>query len=224
MSRRRAILLGVGATLIALAVLALPLLAAAGRYLVEDDPAEHADAIVVLTGSYPDRIIEAVALFREGFAPHLILCREPQNAGFRRLTELGVTVPRYYELNRSVAEQLGVPPAAISVVDRPAGSTYSEAELVLEYVLARGYRSILLVTSKYHSRRAARIYRHLADGKVRIIVRPARDDDFEPDGWWRDRASTRRVIIEYQKLLTFLLLDRWRLSPVRVATPSPVPG
>ncbi|MGH7790144.1 MAG: YdcF family protein [Candidatus Binatia bacterium] len=224
MSRRRAILLGAAATLIALAVLALPLLAAAGRYLVEESPPEHADAIVVLTGSYPDRIIEAVALFREGFAPHLILCREPQNAGFRRLSELGVTAPRYYELNRSVAEQLGVPPAAISVVDRPAGSTYSEAELVIEYVLARGYTSILLVTSKYHSRRAARIYRHLAAGKLRIIVRPARDDDFQPDGWWRDRASTRRVIIEYQKLLTFLLLDRWKLSPVRVATPSPVAG
>jgi uncharacterized SAM-binding protein YcdF (DUF218 family) len=221
--RRRALAIAVVALLV-LAAAALPLLGAAGRFLVEDDPLDHADAIVVLTGSYPDRILEAVALYREGWAPRIILCREPENAGFRKLQGLGVTVPRLFELNRSVAEQLGVPPDAITVLERPAGSTYSEAEVVLEYILQRGYRSILLVTSKYHSSRAARIYRFLADGRVAIIVRPARDDDFQPDGWWRDRPSTRRVVIEYQKLLTFLLFDRWLLSPVRgdaVAPPTP---
>lgn len=210
--------------LLVLAVVATPLLGTAGRFLVEENPLQHADAIVVLTGSYPDRILEAVALFREGWAPRIILCREPENAGFRKLQNLGVKVPRVFELNRSVAEQLGVPPAAITVLERPAGSTYSEAEVVLADVLQRGYRSILLVTSKYHSMRAGRIYRYLADGRVDIIVRPARDDDFQPDGWWRDRPSTRRVVIEYQKLLTFLLLDRWLLPPVTVtagATPAP---
>lgn len=216
-------LAGVGLALLALAVAAVPLLAAAGRFLVEDDPLQQADAIVVLTGSYPDRIIEAAALYREGWAPRIILCREPENAGFARLRSLGVTVPRLFELNRSVAEQLGVPAAAITVLDRPAGSTYSEAEVVLSDAIARGYRSILIVTSKYHSTRAARIYRHLAAGRVAIIVRGARDDDFQPEGWWRDRPSTRRVVIEYQKLLTFLLLDRWKLAPV-TAAPTPTPA
>lgn len=211
---RRRLLVGVLVALLLVALAALPLLGAAGRFLVEDDPPRHADAIVVLTGSYPDRILEAATLYREGWAPHIILCREPENAGFRRLRELGVRVPRLFELNRSVAEQLGVPPASISVLERPAGSTYTEAEVVLEDVIARGWRSILLVTSKYHSHRAGMIYRFLADGRVDVIVRPARDDDFQPDGWWRDRPSTRRVIIEYQKMLTFLLVDRWRLARV----------
>ena len=104
------------------------------------------------------------------------------------------------------------------------GATLQLAGDQYHSVLRRGYRSILLVTSKYHSMRAGRIYRYLADGRVTIIVRPARDDDFQPDAWWRDRPSTRRVVIEYQKLLTFLLLDRWLLPPVRVesgATPGP---
>jgi uncharacterized SAM-binding protein YcdF (DUF218 family) len=221
---RRALAIAAGALLV-LALFALPLLRAAGRFLVEDDPLQHADAIVVLTGSYPDRIIEAATLYREGWAPRIILCREPENSGFRKLQSLGVKVPRLFELNASVAEQLGVPAAAITVLDRPAGSTYSEAEVVLADVLQRGYRAILLVTSKYHSSRAGRISRYLADGRVQIIVRSARDDDFQADGWWRDRPSTRRVVIEYQKLVTFLLLDRWLLPPVRgdaaAATPEP---
>lgn len=187
-----------------------PLARAAGHALIVTDAPAPADAIVVLTGSYPDRILEAAALYREGWAPRLILCREPENAGFRKLAALGVRVPRLFELNRSVAEQLGVPPAAITVLDRPAGSTTSEAEVVLAYARAHDLRTILLVTSKYHSARAARIYRHRAGDAVRILSRPARDDPFDPDAWWRDRASARRVAIEYQKLLAFLLVDRWR--------------
>ncbi|MDX2169572.1 MAG: YdcF family protein [Deltaproteobacteria bacterium] len=214
MNRRRWL---VAALLVAglCALAARPLARAAGEALVESDPLTPVDAIVVLTGSYPDRILEAAALYREGAAPRLILCREPENAGFRRLAELGVRVPRLYELNRSIAEQLGVPADAISVLDRPAGSTYSEAEVALEYAQARGYRSLLVVTSKYHSARAGRIYRFLAGNQIRILVRPARDDDFQASTWWQDRVSTRRVVIEYQKLLAFLFIDRWRLTPLQ---------
>ena len=61
----------------------------AGRFLVEGDPPEKADAIVVLAGSYPDRILEAVALYKEGWAPRILICREPDTAGFRRVAELG---------------------------------------------------------------------------------------------------------------------------------------
>jgi uncharacterized SAM-binding protein YcdF (DUF218 family) len=213
-NRRRWLL---GALLLAVALFAVaarPLARAAGEFLVESDALEPVDAILVLTGSYPDRILEAAALYREGAAPRLILCREPENAGFRRLAELGVRVPKLYELNRTVAEQLGVPSDAITVLDRPAGSTYSEAEVALDYAAAQGYRSLLVVTSKYHSARAARIYRFLAGDRIRILVRPARDDDFQAATWWQDRVSTRRVVIEYQKLLTFLLVDRWRLTPM----------
>jgi uncharacterized SAM-binding protein YcdF (DUF218 family) len=220
MSLRRA--LATAAALIALAAFAAPrLLPAAGRFLVEADPPEPADAIVVLAGSYPDRILEAVELYRARLAPRILICPEPESAGFRRLAELGVSVPRPFDLNRMVAEQLGVPAAAIEVLEFAGNSTYGEAEAVLQTVLRRGYRSILLVTSKYHTRRAAEIYRFLSGGQVKIIACPARDDDFQAERWWTDRISTRRLIIEYQKWLNFLLIDRWRLSPVAQPATSP---
>lgn len=210
-------------TLVSVVLLASTLLLpAAGRFLVEGDPPEHADAIVVLAGSYPDRILEAVELYRAGLAPRILICPEPETGGFRRLAELGVDVPRGYDLNRMVAEQLGVPSDAIEVLGRAGDSTYAEAEVVIGEAQRRGYRSILLVTSKYHTHRAAEIYRFLSGGQLKIIASPARDDDFQADGWWRDRTSTRRLIIEYQKWLSFLLIDRWRLSPV--AAPSSAPA
>lgn len=208
--------------LVGVLVLAIVLLApAAGRFLVAEDPAEKADAIVVLAGSYPDRVLEAVDLYKRGLAPRIILCREPDTTGFRRITELGLTVPRPSDINRMVAEQLGVPPQAIEVLSRSGDSTYAEAQSVIDEVTRRGFSSILLVTSKYHTRRAAAIYRTLAGDRVKVMVRAASADDFQSEGWWRHRISTRRLIIEYQKLLNFQLFERWRLSPV---TPASQPG
>lgn len=192
---------------------ATPLLRAAGHFLVTDEPPQRADAIVVLSGSFPDRILEAVDLYHADLAPLIVLCREPENAGFKQLRERGVVLPRGFELNQSVAEQLGVPAAAIIVVDRSETSTFSEARRMLEFLARRHIESILLVTSKFHTRRAAAIYRYLAAGQIRIITRPTRYGRFQPDSWWHDRMSTRRVLIEYQKLLLFELFDRWRIEP-----------
>ena len=217
MSWGRLLLAGVALGIAAGYLFRTTLLERAGWYLVEEEAPVSADAIVVLSGSFPDRILEAVALYQDGFAPRIILCRAPPNSAVRRLRALGVRVPWGGERNRAVAEQLGVPPEAITIVDRAGGSTFTEALEILRYVHERGYQSFLLVTSKYHSRRAARIYRYLGGDSLRIISRPARDDGFRPDRWWHDRLSIRRVIIEYQKLLVFLLYDRWLVAPVQSA-------
>ena len=190
-----------------------------GAFLIADQAPRPAAAIVVLSGSFPDRILEAVDLYNAGYAPEIVLCREPENAGFRELRERGVDLPRIFENNRLVALQLGVPDEAITVVDRPAGSTFSEARVALRYLLAKGSDSMLLVTSKFHTRRAGAIYRHLAEGRIEVITRPTRYGGFDPDRWWRDRMSVRRLLIEYQKLLLFHLFDRWKIAPVNESIP-----
>jgi uncharacterized SAM-binding protein YcdF (DUF218 family) len=204
----------------------VPILRAAGHFLVVDQDPQPADAILVLSGSVPDRILEAVELYQGGFAPLIVLCGEPENEGSRQLRERGVTLPRVHELNVSVAVQLGVPASAIAVVDRPPGSTFTEALVILDYLAARGAKSILLVTSQYHTRRAGVIYRHLAGAATKIITRPARTGGFDPDRWWHDRMSVRRLLIEYQKLVLFQLWDRWKIGPrvhgeAEFASPSP---
>lgn len=183
-----------------------------GAFLVDEEPPVRADAIVVLAGTAePDRVLEAAALYRDGFAPRLVLSREPESAAYRQLSGLGVHVPSIQDRHRSVLQQLGIPPEAIVEVGGAPGSTVSEAAEVLGNLRSRGDRSILLATSKLHSRRAAMIYRQLAGGSLRVISRPSRYDDFDSTGWWHRRTVARRVLIEYQKLLMYLLVDQWRL-------------
>lgn len=187
-----------------------PLLTALGGFLIVQDPPQPADVIVVLSGSLPDRILEGVDLYQAHLAPRIVLTREPPLPGIDALRARGVTLPEHHEQNLSIAQQLGVPADALMVIDQRTSSTIAEAAALLAVLRAQQVRSILLVTSKAHARRSAMIFRHLAGRDLRIVVCPSRYDPFAADTWWRERGLVRRVVIEYGKLLNFLLVDRWR--------------
>ncbi len=186
------------------------ILAYAGRFLVVDDPLRPAEAIVVLSGSIPDRILEAVDLYHAGMAPRLILTKEGPLPGIEALRAKGANLPEHHELNISVAEQLGVPAQAITLITTPAWSTLTEAHAIVDYLKEQRLRSVILVTSKAHTRRARLTYAALAKADTEILVRASRYDPFDPDTWWQRRPFIRRVVIEYLKLLNYLLLDQWR--------------
>ncbi|MFQ5665088.1 MAG: YdcF family protein [Candidatus Binatia bacterium] len=188
-----------------------PLLQAIGGYLVVRDVPQRADAIVVLSGSLPDRILEAVDLYQAHLAPRIILTREHELPGLRALRARGATVPEHDEQNRAVAAQLGVPDSAIAVMPTRTSSTVAEAQALIAYLQQSQITSILLVTSKIHTRRAGLTFRTFAGNRLKITVCPSRYDPFAADTWWRHRAFVRRVVVEYGKLLNFLLIDRWRL-------------
>ncbi len=182
----------------------------AGRFLVVSDPLQPADAIVVLSGSIPDRILEAVDLYHEGFAKRVILTKEGPLPGLQAMRLKGAHLPEHHEMNISVAEQLGVPRSAIELITTPAWSTLTEAHAIVAYLKAAGFQRVILVTSKGHTRRARITYRPLAQPELEVLVHPSRYDPYDPESWWRRRPYIRRVVIEYLKLFNYLLLDRWK--------------
>lgn len=187
-----------------------PLLRAVGAFLIVADAPQPSDAIVVLSGSLPDRILEAVDLYKEGWAPRIILTREHPLPGLEELRRRGGELPEHHEQNQAIAAGLGVPPAAVHVIDRKAASTFGEAQALMAELRAQQVHRVLLVTSNAHARRARLIFRELAGGDPEVLIRPSRHDPFSASNWWHGRGYTRRVVIEYGKLLTYLLIDRWR--------------
>jgi len=190
-----------------------PLLSALGGFLIVQDDAAPADAIVVLSGSLPDRILQAVDLFQAQLAPRIILTREQPLPGLGALRARGATLPERHEQNIGIAEQLGVPAAAIAVMPAPTSSTVAEIRALVPYLKEQRVRSILLVTSKAHARRARLTFRTFAGRDLRIAVCPSRYDPFSAEQWWHERSSIRRLIIEYGKLLYFVVIDRWFVKP-----------
>src|SRR6185295_11019345 len=120
---------------------------------------ERADAIVVFAGGVGEtgkagggaveRLGQAVALYRAGYAPYMVL-----SSGY-------VYSFKEAESMRDLAIQQGVPVGAI-VLEEHATNTYENVVFSNAILKDHHSRSILLVSSPYHMRRATMVWHKLA--------------------------------------------------------------
>ena len=178
----------------------------AGRFLVREDPLERADAIFVLAGTEIERPLEAVDLYKEGYGREILLSPGRAEAAELRIRALGVRYLLGYERTREAMVQLGVPESAVHVVTGAVDNTAEEATLLRTMAGARGWRRVIIVTSKYHSRRSGFAFRReLRGAGITILVRTSRYDLSDPAHWWRSRADVRYVVSELQKWTLYRL-------------------
>lgn len=178
----------------------------AGRYLVVDTPLQPADAIVVLAGTRTERWLEALELYNEKLAPTILLSSGRVEPAEEELRRRGIRFPREVDLVKDALQQLGVPADAIVTFPDTVDNTAAEATITRMIANERGWRTLLVVTSKYHTRRSLYAFQRAFRGtNVRIQVCGTRYDSATPDEWWKRRADLRFVISEYQKLLAYRL-------------------
>jgi uncharacterized SAM-binding protein YcdF (DUF218 family) len=82
----------------------------------------------------------------------------------------------------------------------------TEARFVADLLEKRpGIRSLLIITSRFHVRRADAIFKHVLQGFPRVSVYTVGSpyDGFVADHWWGDRNSARQVVLETAKLILF---------------------
>jgi uncharacterized SAM-binding protein YcdF (DUF218 family) len=167
----------------ALVALALVVWLAATAILLvwpaRDEP-ERADAVVVLSGVRKTRLAKGLELVRRGVAPTLVLSdgRAPGWREGNRLCDGGATFR--------------------VVCFRPHPySTHGEAADVARLARARGWRSLVVVTSRYHLTRARMLFRRCLDGSVA--------------GVWADTSTgdmALNIPFEWGKLLYQLTVER----------------
>src|SRR5262249_31697358 len=147
---------------------------------------------------YPIREIAGAALYREGFAPRVVLVREWEGPGQRMLPALGVE--NAWELRKDVLRKSGVPAEAIVGVE---GAAYSTLDELAQAAAAIGPtdRPVLLVSSTYHGRRVSLTWAHVTGGRPRGIVQAPANDPYSPDLWWRDHRMILQVVQEYLGLV-----------------------
>lgn len=177
-----------------------------GRHLQHEDPLVKADALFVLAGTRLERALEAVDLFKEGYAPVIVLSPGRAEPVEHLVRARGVRFPTESELVRDAMLQLGVPAAAIAATDGYVDNTAQEANLLRAMVKARGWRRVIVITSKYHTRRSGFAFRRGLEGTgAQAVIRATRYDQSDPARWWRFRADFRFVTSEWQKLLAYRL-------------------
>jgi uncharacterized SAM-binding protein YcdF (DUF218 family) len=181
-----------------------PILTQLGKYLVVQHPLAKSDLIVCLAGGDVERGLASADLFARGLAPKVFIAREPIPDGLETLKQRGIAYPESIDLMAMILKGLGVPESAVIRNDQPVESTFEEAERVGSLLKEKKYRSLILVTSPTHSRRAWLTFRKaMPDKEIRIVVMPTPYSKYRAEDWWKTRRYVREVIMEYQKLIYY---------------------
>lgn len=194
----------------AIGILVLPVLTllilvglwGAGRFLiVAEPPLSQADVVAVLSGGELDRIDEAVQLIREGYARYLILTDTDALADSgRRMTD--------YLFSEAANRGLAVP--QIDITRHTTSNTREEANAIRQLMEERGWRSCIVVTDPYHSRRAQIIFSDVfRDSEFSVRVHSVRGHWYTVRGWFLHWEGWKAMFQEYLRIFATLLgLDK----------------
>ena len=142
----------------------------------------HADAIVVLSGGR-ERLPPALALIRRGVAPVLAISSVDRT-------------PRW-PLGHAVCARRRYAGARVLCFEAVPYSTRGEAETVARIARARGWSSIVVVTSRFHVTRARMLFRRCFRGRLSMVA--------VPSTWWK---LPRDLADETAKLVYQLTVQR----------------
>ncbi len=188
MFRRRACVFGLGFVLV--------FLLGSAWFLVVNDP-QKADVIVVLAGETERRPEKGLQLLSAGYAPRMLL-----DAPVARIyDQYATTIAESYLRSSASSPQAQVCPIS-------GLSTKAEVEDVKACLQTTGARSVLLVTSDYHTRRALSIFRH-QDRSRRYNMAAAFDEREFGNQWWTHREWAKTNVGEWSRLIWWELVDRW---------------
>jgi uncharacterized SAM-binding protein YcdF (DUF218 family) len=180
---------------------------AAARLLIVRFPLPQADAIVVLSGSatFRERSERAAELYAEGRSQRIILTNDNVKGGWSSSEQRNLF---FYESSITELRRRGVPQQSIELVAPPVSTTHDEAVLMRHYSEKHQLRSLLLVTSAYHSRRAWHIFREIFRGsrtQIGLEVAAVGIQTPLPARWWFHLRGWEMVPGEYLKMTYYWL-------------------
>jgi uncharacterized SAM-binding protein YcdF (DUF218 family) len=188
--RKWPIILGTIVLLLATLVLGRePILLGVGDFLIVQDALRPADLIHVLGGDV-DRIDYGIELYKQGYGRKIFF------TGGR--IEIPLVHTTYSRLAQEYAVSKGVRPENVLPHESRATSTYEETLELRAFLDGTPIRSVIIVSSPYHLRRARWIFNKMLGDRVTFQFAPV---PFEVGRhkrrWWTDEKTLKAVIIEY---------------------------
>lgn len=160
---------------------------------VTRDSCKPVDAIVAVSGGDTTaRTEHAITLYKNKWAPLLIFSGAAQDK----------SGPSNALAMRQIAIDAGVP-ASVILIEENSANTQQNAANTNQLLASKKIKSIILVTSGYHQRRASLEFHRILDDTVSIQNSPTYDKDWSwywwitPRGWWLAGGEFIKIIAFY---------------------------
>ncbi len=167
--------------------------------IVTEPLPQRVDVVIALQGSVRAervRISGGMDLMRRGVAAHALLSVPQESFWGESLPPIA----RAY-LQRNYGADLA---ARVDFCETSANvnSTVQEAQESLSCMRQHQWKSMVVVTSEYHTRRARLLWRRVtkSDPDIHVWIQGVADPEFEHP-WWRHRESAKIWILEFAKLI-----------------------
>jgi len=203
-ARRKVIPLVVALVLIYAVFFHTPFIWWVGEPLRLQDPLRKADAIAVFAGGvgesgkagqgYEERVKYAIDLYNRGLSDRLIF-----SSGYGYAFQETAVM-------KALAVSLGIPPDRIILEDK-AKDTYENVAFTARILGAHGWKSAIVVSSPYHMRRVAMVWKKNAPGTM-LITAPIPESIFFGD---RGKVALRHIqaiVHEYIGIVYYWLKGR----------------
>jgi uncharacterized SAM-binding protein YcdF (DUF218 family) len=169
-----------------------------GTFLVINDNLQKSDVVIVLgTDLEGAREAWAAQIYKRGLVKKILICG--YHVGWKTSTA---------EIMKRHVLSLGIPEDAI-ILDYGWNNdgTWDNAINSLKIIRENNFRSAIVVTSNYHTRRARFAFTKLFEenGNVRILISACPGGSFKPGEWWKSRRIVKSVFLEYTKLIYYVL-------------------
>jgi uncharacterized SAM-binding protein YcdF (DUF218 family) len=174
------------------------LAARAGSFLILDEP-RRSDVILVLAGETDRRPARALELLAQGYGRKIVL-DVPTTAKLYEFTQIQLAQKYVEDLPQG---------ALVSVCPIDGLSTKDESKDAEKCIAREGAKSVLIVTSDFHTRRALSIFRKEIPAHA-YSVAAARNDEQFGARWWTHRQWAKTFFDEWLRLIWWKLVDQWR--------------
>ncbi len=173
--------------------------------LIVEKPLERADVILILAGSsvYRERTAKAAELFKQGIAAKIVLTDDGMRGGWSRSEQRN---PPFVELAEKNLIAAGVPAENIEIIVPNGSGTIYEARIFRETAQKMNWKSVLLVTSAYHTRRTLWTFeKELSNDEIAVGIAAAPVGWQTPpvNYWWLTLRGWNFVAGEYVKSLYY---------------------
>ncbi|AJE03694.1 YdcF family protein [Geobacter pickeringii] len=162
----------------------------------------HADAVVVLAGGR-GRVEEGVKLFREKKGEYLFL----------------VGVDPLVKKEDLFRDREGENLADRVYLEKTSRNTLENAIYGRELIVRKDIRSLHLITSRYHMKRATLLFRHLLPKDIAIYPYPVDSRNLREE-WWSHGGSFRLLFGEFYKYCLFRFFFLFDSGEMRAGAPS----
>ncbi len=153
---------------------------------------KRVDAVVVLSGGL-GRVEEGLKLLKAGKGEYLIISGVDKDSDIKSIFFLHDPVD--FVDNKRI------------ILEKSSSSTFENARDVKKIVDRRGFKSIILITSAYHIKRARFIFFKVLPEDVKIFYHTVSTENFDEKKWWKDRNSTLLLLTEFVKFYWYRLLS-----------------